>query len=210
MSLADSGVRCVGLLLAAGRGRRFDASGLQDKLLQSVGGSAPVAAQACSRLRAGTDAVLAVVRPDAPGALHQALGQAQAKVVVCPQADQGMGHSLAHAMRCARDLWPALQAVLVMPADMPWVAESSVKTLAATVLEHPEAIIVPVTAAGHRGHPVAFPAQHFSAIETMQGDEGARSLLARHPVHRIVLDDPGIVRDIDTPADIEPFRMPPP
>jgi len=109
-------VRCAALLLAAGRGRRFDPTGHQDKLLQHVqsehtAAQAPsieamqassvvptqassiVAARACASLAAGSDAVLAVVRPQAPIALQQALREAGACLTVCEDADLGMGHS---------------------------------------------------------------------------------------------------------------------
>lgn len=227
-------IRTAGLLLAAGRGRRFDASGQQDKLLQPLAdesaaqlrmtaaaasvpakdGAAqawkPVAARACEALGAGTQAVLAVIRPDAPEALTKALHDAGAIVTVCPDADEGMGHSLAHAMREARVRWPHLQAVLVMPADMPWVREGSVRAIARAVEEQViqsddshSGIVIALTPSGERGHPVGFDARHFDALGALRGDAGARSLLARLDPIRIVLDDPGIVRDVDTPEDIE-------
>lgn len=196
----------MGLLLAAGRGRRFDASGQQDKLLQPMIASGRsdrvVASQACERLRAGTQAVLAVIRPDAPATLGDALRAASATVVVCADADLGMGHSLAHAVRSARTLWPELKAVLVMPADLPWVAPQSVQAVSQAVMAGPESIVVPVTPTGERGHPVGFESRHFEALERLTGDAGARALLATHPVGRILLQDPGIVRDVDTPADL--------
>lgn len=229
-------VRCVGLLLAAGRGRRFDASGQQDKLLQvlratgaaySPGGSHPgpasqtpralsptprpdvhvprVASQACERLSAGTDAVLAVIRPDAPPLLREVLEAARATVVVCPQADQGMGHSLAHALRSARARWTGLDSVLVMPADLPWVLPETVRTVAHALREGDDSIVVPVAESGERGHPVGFAARHFDAMSQLTGDAGARALLAQHPVRRILLHDPGILRDIDTPGDLTPL-----
>lgn len=227
-------IRTAGLLLAAGRGRRFDASGQQDKLLQPIAdesaaqlsmtagaasvpekdgaaqASKPVAARACEALGAGTQAVLTVIRPDAPEALRKALHDAGAMVTVCPDADEGMGHSLAHAMREARVRWPHLQAVLVMPADMPWVRDESVRAIARALEEqapqsddsHP-GIVIALTPSGERGHPVGFDARHFDALEALRGDAGARSLLARLRPVRIVLDDPGIVRDVDTPEDLE-------
>lgn len=214
-------VRCAAILLAAGRGRRFDPTGHQNKLLQpiqsqrknaeasSVAGaqaSFVVAARACASLASASDAVLAVVRGQSPIALQQALREAGACVTVCEEADLGMGHSLSHAVREARTRWPGLRALLVMPADMPWVQPSSVKAVAQALGAQPAAgIVVPVTPAGQRGHPVGFDSTHFDALTTLQGDAGARHLLQSAAVQRLVLDDPGIVRDVDTAQDlIEP------
>ena len=202
----------MGLLLAAGRGRRFDASGQNDKLLQALPASEQraasghatvhVASRACERLHAGTDAVLAVIRPDASSTRREVLEASGARVVVCPQADLGMGHSLAHAMRSARSQWPELSSVLVMPADLPWVPPDSVQAVARALLNGKDSIVVPVTASGERGHPVGFRACHFEALAGLTGDAGARSLLTEHPVGRILLEDQGILRDIDTPEDL--------
>lgn len=198
------GVRCAAILLAAGRGRRFDPTGHQDKLLQAGAGTLKcVAARACASLAGATDAVLAVVRPEASIALTEALQAEGASVTVCEQADLGMGHSLAHAVREARLRWPTLEALLVMPADMPWVKISSALAVVQTLNSQPRSgIVVPVTPEGVRGHPVGFDRRHFDALESLQGDAGARHLLQSEAVQRVVLDDPGIMRDVDTPQDL--------
>jgi molybdenum cofactor cytidylyltransferase len=137
--------------------------------------------------------------------LTQTLHAACATVVVCPEADQGMGHSLAHALRSARVRWPHLSSVLVMPADLPWVLPHSVRAVAHALRETDDGIVVPVTESGERGHPVGFSSRHFDALSELTGDAGARALLATHPVRRLLLDDPGILRDIDTPGDLTPL-----
>jgi molybdenum cofactor cytidylyltransferase len=198
-------VRIVGLLLAAGRGRRFAAAlagAPADKLLAPIGGR-PVAAAALAALAAGCDAVIAVVRADAPPALRSAL--AGARLVECTDADLGMGHSLAAAARAARG--DGADAVLVLPADMPWLRPATVRAIAAAAREgdacaRSARIVVPTLADGHAGHPVAFGADHLPALGRLVGDRGARALLDAHPPRRLVVDDPGILRDVDTPSDL--------
>jgi molybdenum cofactor cytidylyltransferase len=60
-----------------------------------------------------------------------------------------------------------------------------------------------------RGHPVGFAAKFRSELEKLQGDEGARSIVKGH--HDKVLafecDDPGILVDIDTQADLTSGRF---
>jgi molybdenum cofactor cytidylyltransferase len=199
--------RVVGLLLAAGRGRRFAAASgpsSPDKLLAPVHGR-PVAAAALGALAAGCDALIAVVRADAAGALREAL--AGARLVVCAEADLGMGHSLAAGARAARE--DGADAVLVLPADMPWLGAATVRAIAAAARRGDPAsraarIVVPVLADGRAGHPVAFGAAHLPALARLAGDRGARALLDAHPVERIAVDDPGILRDVDTPSDLPP------
>jgi molybdenum cofactor cytidylyltransferase len=36
----------------------------------------------------------------------------------------------------------------------------------------------------------------------LQGDQGARAILKSHAVSEVVVDDAGVVRDIDTPGDL--------
>jgi molybdenum cofactor cytidylyltransferase len=215
----------VGLLLAAGRGRRFDAAGTRDKLLQDVAGRA-VAARALAALAGACDAVVAVIRPDAPAALGTLLRDGGATVVVCPDADLGMGHSLATAARTAIALH-APAAVLVLPADMPWLRTSSAAAVVAALQRGMEAaadpdaahaspddalaatgaatrIVVPHLPDGRRGHPVAFGRAHLAALASLAGERGARTLLDVHPVVPVVVDDAGILRDVDTPSDLPP------
>jgi molybdenum cofactor cytidylyltransferase len=194
----------VGLLLAAGRGRRFSAAAGRDadKLTAPIGGE-PVAQRALRSLAAGCDTVLAVIRPDAPDALRAALQGA--RLVIAEEADRGMGHSLAAAARAAAADAP--DAVLVLPADMPWVDADTVRGIAGAARAGPAAarasrILVPVLRDGRRGHPVAFGSDHLPALAALSGDQGARGLLAATASTPIVIDDPGILRDVDTPSDL--------
>jgi molybdenum cofactor cytidylyltransferase len=59
---------------------------------------------------------------------------------------------------------------------------------------------------GRRGHPVGFAAELYSELVQLSGDEGARRLIARYPAFGIDVDDPGVLQDIDTPADLERVR----
>lgn len=64
------------------------------------------------------------------------------------------------------------------------------------------AIAAPVHA-GRRGNPVAFGRVHLQALLALEGDQGARSILKNNPVNELMVDDPGILRDIDAPSDIQ-------
>ncbi|MGA7779576.1 MAG: nucleotidyltransferase family protein, partial [Paraburkholderia sp.] len=45
--------------------------------------------------------------------------------------------------------------------------------------------------------------EHRDALRALDGDTGARALLTEHPVARLDVDDPGILRDVDTPEDLQ-------
>ncbi|MFH1603332.1 MAG: NTP transferase domain-containing protein, partial [Pseudomonadota bacterium] len=82
-----------GIFLAAGASRRFGS----DKLLHPLADGTPIAVAALANLRAAVPTVIAVVRPGVP-VLENCLRAAGATVVLCADADEGMGTSLATAV----------------------------------------------------------------------------------------------------------------
>lgn len=187
----------VGILLAAGRGSRFDAGGQRNKLLQPLASGEEVAVTAARNLLAALPYVLAVVRPGSED-LTARLSDVGCEVCICPEADKGMGASLVHALSQTR----AARGWLIALADMPFVQPASIRALAQAV-EDGAGIAAPVTN-GRRGNPVAFARVHLAELLQLRGDEGARRLLNNHPVTSVVVDDPGILHDIDTPEDLFP------
>ena len=185
----------AGILLAAGRGRRFDPSGARNKLLQRLPGGEPVVAASARRLLSVFPRVIAVVPPE-DGGVADALRALGCEVTACPDADSGMGRSLAHAIRHSLPAggW------LVALGDMPFVRESTLQALR-RALDEGAGIAAPVFE-GRRGNPVAFGALHLDALLASSGDQGARRLLASHPVTEVAVSDPGVLRDIDSPADL--------
>ncbi|MFZ6780681.1 nucleotidyltransferase family protein [Undibacterium sp. Ji83W] len=183
--------RWTGILLAAGRGRRFDASGQRDKLLQKLADSKSVAQHSAQNLLAAMPQVVAVLRPD-NAALSDQLQAMGVECLVCHDADAGMANSLKHALRTTADSagW------LIALADMPAVKPSTM-TLLFNALQAGAEIVVPVYQR-RRGNPVGFAHQYLPQLLDLQGDVGARSLLQSNPVTQVEVDDPGIHQDIDT------------
>jgi molybdenum cofactor cytidylyltransferase len=183
----------VGILLAAGRGTRFGG----DKLLALLPGGECVGAAACRHLLAAVPHVIAVVRPDDP-ALAAALGAAGARVVRCANADDGMGASLACAVQAA----PEAAGWIVALADMPGILPATIARVATAVAEG--ALVAAPFHSGERGHPVGFGKTCYAALAALTGDEGAKAVVAAHRdrMVRIDVDDPGILCDVDTKADL--------
>lgn len=187
----------VGILLAAGRGRRFDPSGGRNKLLQALPGGEPVVVASARTLLAVLPRVIAVVPPE-DGGVADALRALGAEVTTCPDADSGMAASLTHAIRHSL---PQADAWLVALGDMPHVAPATLRALL-DALDAGAGIAAPAQG-GRRGNPVAFGAVHLPALLALEGEHGARALLKSAPVAQVEVADPGIFRDIDTPADLD-------
>ncbi|MGJ7918196.1 NTP transferase domain-containing protein [Massilia sp. LXY-6] len=189
----------VGILMAAGRGRRFDPLGQRNKLLQPLAqaGGDPVAVASARKLLAVLPTVIAVVPPD-DGGVGALLAAAGCEVTVCPDADSGMAASLVHALRHSLPYDPA--AWLVALGDMPYVDPSTLQALA-DALAAGAPIAAPVMG-GRRGNPVGFGRVHLEALLALSGDQGARQLLQTCPVSEVEVTDPGIFRDIDILTDL--------
>lgn len=186
----------VGILLAAGRGRRFDPSGMENKLLQQCG-ELSVAEAAASPLLAMLPHVIAVVRPGAT-AVAAKLRTLGCEVIVCDTADTGMAASLVHALRHAQEAggW------IIGLGDMPHVAPQTIQSLQ-YALEQGAGIAAPIYQ-GQRGNPVGFDRRYLPQLLALEGDQGARAILKQYPVQEVAVDDAGILQDIDTPDDLHP------
>ena len=159
-----------------------------------------VSVQLCSaHLKPAVSRIVAVVRPSSAD-LGKRLAGEGCEVVVCENAAEGMGASLACAARAAG---PA-EAYLVALGDMPFVRPSSAAAVRDALVAGAE-LAAPYWRT-RRGHPVGLSAKFFAQLLMLQGDEGAKKLLAAHHdrLVKIPNGDPGVIRDIDTPADLAP------
>lgn len=143
----------------------------------------------------GCSPVIAVVADPATGAEARAAG---ADVVHAPSDAEQVD-----SLRAGIDLLPAAAAaVLVLPVDHPLVRDSTVRALVQAAASYPEAVIRPVHE-GRPGHPTLFPRSAWPALADPTLPYGARSVVESPDTRTLDLavDDPGVVADIDTPAD---------
>ena len=188
-------MRIAGLLLAAGTATRFGS----DKLLYLLPHGVPIAVQAARHLKVVVENCLVVVRPGSDG-LSDFFRKEGCEVVICENAAEGMGASLACAVHAAR----GADACLVALADMPFVRPSSIEAVRDALIAG-KPLVAPYFRA-RRGHPVGIAARFFPELENLSGDEGAKKLLAAHAAElvKIPVGDPGVIRDIDRPEDLAP------
>ena len=200
--MPEAPARIVGVLLAAGRGSRFDPSGTRLKLLEAATrgrhSGAPLAAAAARTLRVVLDEVIAVVAPPTEGSqleLHNLLRAEGCTLVVNPRAAEGQGTSIA----CGVGATSSADGWVIALADMPAIHPDTLRRIVEAL--HAGVATVAPAHRGRRGHPVGFAAPMLSELLASTGDTGARSVLMRHPPQLIEVDDPGVLYDVDTPED---------
>jgi len=181
----------VGLLLAAGRSRRFGS----DKLLQPLSDGTSVFAASLADLAGASDHTLALIRPG-PSPLRELLQAQNIPYLEVPQADEGMGATLAAGIRATAKA----RGWIVALADMPCINPETAAQVAQS-LRRGAAIAAPYHE-GRRGHPVGFAARWYPELAVLEGDQGARELLQAQAglITRLDVTDPGCLFDIDTPA----------
>lgn len=188
----------IGVLLAAGSGSRFGGGKLVHPLPPH---GLPMAVIAYRRLESALKDVIVVVRPG-DEAVHEAFSREGVSLVVAERAAEGMGFSLAAAIAAS----PSAPGWVVALGDMPSVEPSTIRRVAEAIANG-ASIAVPRWD-GRRGHPVGFSGRHRAALLALEGDAGARNVLAacRDEVVEVPVDDPGIHADIDTREEAARLR----
>jgi molybdenum cofactor cytidylyltransferase len=152
--------------------------------------------QSARHLKAEIERVIVVLKPGA----DDPFTAERCETVICENAAEGMGASLACA---ARRAGPA-DGYVVALADMPFIRRASIAAVR-EALENGAAITAPYFRA-RRGHPVGIAGRFYDDLLKLSGDEGAKGLLHANEraLVKIPVGDPGVIRDIDTPGDLAP------
>ncbi len=111
--------------------------------------------------------------------------------ILNPQAKRGMGTSVALAAQLASEA--GLDALLIALADMPLVPTAHFEALAAAATSRDS---IAVSSNGVRMPPAIFGREHFAKLAALNGDRGARDILAQGEV---IACPSGWLIDIDTP-----------
>ena len=192
--------KLVGILLAAGFSRRF---GSQDKLLQRLPDGRPIALASAEHLIQAipNSIAIAVLRAENK-ALAKLILNTQFDLIFCKENELKMADSLTAAIRYSAKFKSADDGYIIALADMPYIKPETIRAVANKVADG-ASIVIP-TYQNQRGHPVGFSAKFRHELESLQGDEGARSIIKRYAdeVYLLPTDDAGILADIDTPADL--------
>jgi len=123
------------------------------------------------------------------------------KVVVNPEFQQGMGTSIGAGLRA---LSPTATAALIVLADQPFVQPATLDQLIACYAKEKPQIVIPVFK-GFRGNPVLLDRSVFPEVMGLTGDVGCRAIFGEHTqgIHKLAVDDVGVLLDADTTEDVE-------
>lgn len=186
--------KIVAILLAAGSSRRFG----KDKLLQRLSNNKTVVASTVANLKKATPNVIAVIRPD-HAQLENELQALDIRVVVNQYAISGMASSIVAGILASQEAggW------IITLADMPWVKSETIYRIKEQLLQG-KSIVAPVHENRH-GNPVGFSRHWKEELLKLQGDMGARGLLANYSgkLSTFNTNDKGIFMDIDYPGDLD-------
>lgn len=185
----------AGLLLAAGRGRRFGA----DKLAAKLNGRSVIRWSAES-LASEVDALYVVVPLGSNDAMRSL---SRLEVEVCFVENWARDEGMASSIRAGVAALPAdVEAVMVALADQPLMSRDVMRALTARWRTGDVSAVAPMYRDG-RGHPVLFGRECFASLLLLRGDVGARSVLdALGSRLALVAVDANVPVDVDTPADL--------
>ena len=191
----------IGVLLAAGRSTRM---GRLKQLLPWPPNSPdakPLVAAAFDAIASFCDEMVVVVGTEAD-AVIAALGDREFGAVAVDGGAE-MIASVKAGLAVARGIDPTAN-VLLHPADHPEVRRETIDLLIQLAAEQPGHAVMP-TFGGAGGHPVLIAEELAVDIVSYEGPGGLRQFWidrADRCIRREV-DDPGVVFDLDTPADYE-------
>lgn len=186
---ADELVKVGAVVLAAGASRRFGS----DKRFHDLDGM-PMLARTLGAYRSVFADVAAVLRPG-EAAAAELVAAANCRVVLAPDAALGQSRSLAAGVAAMA----ACDGLLIGLGDMPLVEPATLHRLATALAAAPDYVVRP-RCRGRAGNPIAFPAALFDAMQRLNGDQGARRIVAEHErVLHLDVDDNGVLRDFDAP-----------
>lgn len=160
--------------------------------------------RAChTALAAGCQTVLRVLGGHAAEILSRPC-PAGVETLVHPRWEEGMGSALAAGMTHLLDRAPDLDAIFILLPDQPLVATVLLDSMV-QLLREPISIVL-CDHGQATGPPALFHRCHFPALASLQGDQGAKAIAAKHPSALATLACPEGALDIDTPEAWERFN----
>lgn len=189
-----------GIIPAAGRSRRMG----RPKPALPIRGRPMLHQVAEALLDAPLDAVVIVVS-EVVLPVTAAL-EPRCEIVLNPRPDAEMIESIQLAIRhidvtrAAHDT----DGVLVCPCDAAGISVETVRACATSFRRDPSRLVI-ATYGGKRGHPIILPRRFTNEILALASNEGLNQIPRRHAANvlEVPCDDPGVVRNVNTPADYD-------
>jgi molybdenum cofactor cytidylyltransferase len=138
--------------------------------------------------------------------LSQALKEEKTRIAFNPDfADGNMVHSIQVGLKALQQM--GMDSALFALGDQPQIEKEVVDKVVAAWKEHPDGIILP-SYRMRRGHPWVIPSALWQEVFDLQEGQTMRDFLRSQEtcIRYVVVDNPTILADLDTPADYERER----
>ena len=193
----------IAIVPAAGKAERFGSPKLMARIVldrggASAGGGEPLLNWTLwSLLDGGIGSVIVVTAPGADFYEAPLMNDPRVSVAINEDPSRGMFSSIQAGLAAG-----AGDPMVILPADMPFVLSSTVTEVVLASIRR-NRVAVPVYQE-QRGHPVAIPSSLRKALLLAPSDttlKQALSAAGADPIE-VAVGDYGILRDVDTPADL--------
>ena len=187
------------LILAAGQSSRFGS----DKLLAPMPDGKPVIAHSLApllKLAHHHELDICVITRANNTPLINYLSDNHVRYSICPDADLGMGNSIAHGIKTHQ----ASKGWIITLADMPNITESLLKNLCVEIGLDPQTIVRPKLFAKDKSipaHPVYFPQKYGFQLSKLRGDQGGKHIIQQQ--NWLEIKDNYCLIDVDTPEVLQ-------
>lgn len=184
------------MVLAAGKSQRM---GTPKQLLR-IGGKT-VLEHTLERVRDSSVSEIVLVLGHAADAIEKEIFIEGLTIIRNEGYQQGMGTSLRAGIAA---VGPDAKAALIVLADQPFVQAATLNQLIECHQTAKAQIVIP-TFRGFRGNPVLLDSSIFPELQELSGDVGCRAIFGSHTenIHKLAVDDAGILLDIDSREDFE-------
>ncbi len=188
------GRRIAAIVLAAGRSTRM---GGANKLLAEINGR-PLVRIAAEGAFASQARPVIVVTGHQRERVEAALKGLDVRLAHNPEFAKGLSTSLKAGIA---EVPPDVDGAIVCLGDMPQVSAQLIDLLLAAFDPEKGALVVVPTINGKRGNPVVWSRRFFPELTALDGDIGARHLIASYPeaVTEVPLAGNAALIDVDTP-----------
>ncbi len=193
-------MRNAAVIQAAGKGSRF----LSDryKLLAPVAGVPMILRTVEPVLQAGFDEIVIVVGYLA-AEMREVLAGLPVKIIENTDWEKGQSTSLSAGVRVIQT---SSDCACLLLGDQPFLKSETLRALIVESESHPGDIVVPFYQ-GRRGNPIVVPSEYYELLLTLtEGDEGGRKLLKTAGYRELSVEDPGVLRDIDTIGELKRYE----
>lgn len=192
--------RIAAIVLAAGRSTRMGTN----KLLAPVAGGTLVRRAAEAAAASAAISTVVVTGNDAER-VREALNDVPVSFINNPDFPKGLSSSLRRGLSALPE---DCDGAVILLGDMPGITQALVDRLIAAFDPAEGRAICVATRQGKRGNPVLWARRFFPEMSAIEGDTGARHLIAQYGdlVCEVEAADDGPLIDIDTPEALEAYR----